>query len=155
MKSTIFAVAAVLALTACGGAEEPDPITPKAGFLKDFDGEWFGTTTFTISGLQPIVTNGRLSVALQHDKAFISRLCPDERGEISATAKVADEHPIRWSGVLGCFAQPFADCPSVSPTITSATFTTYGPERLVMNASGTATGCGTTRAFEAHFDGGR
>lgn len=143
----------VVVLSACGPDDPPVIAPPQPALTPAMGGTWRGTTTYVIAGLPAITANGFVTVSVLGTAADIGRVCPNGDGAFTARGEGTTAS---WTGALGCSpVNAFSDCASVTPAYSSASVSINGGTQFGITASGTATGCGTTRAFTATFIGGR
>jgi len=130
---------------ACGGSS--------GGLNPAFAKTWVGTSTATITGLQPFTSAGQLTVAVNGDTAHVTGVCPpDGAGAIDAKGS---GNSASWSGSMACppIPQTGVNC-SITPTFTAATMT-LSADGHTLNASGTGTvtGCNLNTTFTLAFQG--
>lgn len=133
----------LLCLVACG----PD------GIDSGMSGQWRGTTTYSVNGLAPLATAGVLDIAVSGSTATLARICPAGDGFVTVSGNGPDAS---WAGVYACNpVNVFTDCASVTAIYNAASVALVSGSTLTVRATGTVTGCGTTRGFSAAFDGTR
>lgn len=137
------AVVLACLVAACGS----DGIDP------GMSGQWRGTTTYSVNGLASFATAGVLDIAVSGSTATLARICPAGDGFVTVSGNGPDAS---WTGVYACDpVNVFTDCANVTAIYNAASVALVSGSTLTVRASGTTTGCGTTRGFTVAFDGNR
>jgi len=144
MKRTRFLVVALV--VACGGSNsggsDLDP---------GFSGSWTGPATLSISGETPQNYTARLVIAVSGQNATFSDVCLDGSGSMTIHGS---GRSATWSGNYACPPVQFTNCSAVTMTFQSASIVLNG-NALSAQGSGTASGCGQSKAFTITMTGSK
>lgn len=148
MKRMIVVVGAALAL-ACGDDDDSVPAAPPLN--PAFAKTWQGGAVLTFPGFTPLTYEAQLSISVSGNNATVSHVCFDGSASVVASGS---GNTANWSGTLVCPPVPVGNCSAVTATYNSAIASlSENNTTLTVQASGTATGCGTSLTFTNTFIG--
>lgn len=140
----IFAVVAVLSLSACGGPEDTGLSRDEDNrkISPDFAGEWSGFASLEVGGQaqgeRPVTVNIRAEVNGSALDVSMRSLCGDEITDLHATG---NGRATMWYGAVSC-PMPLDECVSSRIDFSSAVLRVLEDGRFYLLLNGTATGCG-------------
>ena len=141
----IFMVAIALACGGGGGSSSSQDLDPA------FSGSWTGPATLSISGETPQNYTARLVIAVSGQNATFSDVCLDGSGSLTIHGS---GRSATWTGNYACPPVAFTNCSAVTATFTSASVVLNG-SALSAQGSGTASGCGQSKAFTITMTGSK
>ncbi len=146
MNRCIAALAAGIALSACGGSGGGG-----SGLNPALSGAWIGTATATLQGFAPYSYPSSVNIAVSGSTGNITQVCPDGSGSISFQGSGSSA---QWSGNATCPPTPLPGiCSAVTLTYQSGSLSLNTANTLTAQGTGVASGCGASRPATLTFVG--
>lgn len=139
MVRHIASLLCLVVISACGPAINPA-----------FDGQWTGPVSVVIPGQGGVSYDGRVYVAVQGDRLYISNLCYDGSGRMDVQGA---GDTVDWVGELVCPWPPGPACSTSTLRYQQATATLLDVDRMEIEARGILAGCGVSYPVSVTFLG--
>ncbi len=147
MRKRMVVVAAGLALCTCGGSGGRGN---GSGFDQALTGEWNGTATLALQGLDPHVFASTVQIEVSGSTANITHACPDGSGSISFEGSGSSAQWTRARAIT-CSLVMFPDCPFERAYVdyNYGSLSLSPDKTLSVEFGGFALGCGDGRSRAA------
>ncbi|MFT3912654.1 MAG: hypothetical protein QM704_00805 [Anaeromyxobacteraceae bacterium] len=151
MTRALLAVA--LAVAGCGpGTTQPStPPSDPGPLASGLAGDWAGTGSLTVPGVDATARDGAFSVALDGRTATLTGACLDGSGTVALEGGGVNA---AWHGTQRCPDAAVADCATVTVTLTDA-YLTLADGKAYQATYGDVGGCGRSRRFVQQLVGTR
>ena len=151
MRKRLVVGAAWLALCACGGSGSGGD----GGFDQALTGEWSGTRTLALQGLNPYVYPSTVQIEVSGSTGKITHVCPDGLGSISFEGSGSSA---QWTRKVTCSLVRFPDCtaPGAYLDYDYGSLSLSPDKTLTVECGGFALGCsGGQRGAAVTFVGSK